>query len=246
MSAPRQHLVLIPGLNNTHAVFDGVRAALPDRVQARALDCPALPTVEQIAQALLGQLPERFWLVGFSFGGYVALALLEAAPERVQGIALVCTAPFADTPEQAQKRRASLAAVDAGRYFDTIAAQATNAFHPDSLGNAALMEARSRMVQAYGPERYRAHVLATIARPDRSALLDGQRPTLIVGASDDKVFAPASLGAWATKISGAWFETIEHAGHLVPMEQPEALARVLVRWMDANPNRESESFPPDP
>lgn len=225
-------LALIPGLNNTHAVFDGVRAALPAGVQAPALDCPALPEVERIAQALLAQLPKRFWLAGFSFGGYVALAMLDAAPERVLGIALICTSPFADSAEQADKRRTSLKAVDEGRYFEAIAAQTGNAFHPDSLGNVELMDARRRMVRDYGPERYRAHVLATIARPDRSALLDGGRPTLVVGASHDKVFAPATLASWARTIPGARLETIDQAGHLMPMEQPEALARLLTRWMD--------------
>ena len=73
-------LVLVPGLNNTSAVFDGVVRALPPQVQARTVDNPPLETVEAIAQVLLQQLPERFWLAGFSFGGYVALALLEAAP----------------------------------------------------------------------------------------------------------------------------------------------------------------------
>ena len=48
-----QHLALIPGLNNTHAVFDGVVAALPPQLQAHAMDNPALTSVEAIAQALL-------------------------------------------------------------------------------------------------------------------------------------------------------------------------------------------------
>jgi pimeloyl-ACP methyl ester carboxylesterase len=76
-------LVLVPGLNNTHAVFDGVVAALPPAIHAHALDNPALDTVEAIAAAHLAALPARFWLAGFSFGGYVALAMLALAPERI-------------------------------------------------------------------------------------------------------------------------------------------------------------------
>ena len=83
-------LVLLPGLNNTRAVFDGVLRALPARVQAMALDNPPLETVDAIAQALLPQLPGRFWLAGFSFGGYVALALLHLT---VPLAALVPSAP---------------------------------------------------------------------------------------------------------------------------------------------------------
>ena len=225
-------LALIPGLNNTHAVFDGVRQALPPTIVAPALDCPPLPSVEAIAQALLAQLPERFWLAGFSFGGYVALAMLEAAPQRVQGIALLCTAPFADSAETAARRQAALRAVEQGRYFDLIASQAGQAFHPDSLGNADLMAAREKMVHAYGPERYAAHMRATIARPDRSALLDGQRPTLILAASHDALFTPEAVWRYADRIPDAHKALIQDAAHMAPVEKPAEVAQALVRWIE--------------
>lgn len=224
-------LVLVPGLNNTAAVFDRLRAQLPAHVPAQAVDNPALQSVEAIAQALLPVLPPRFWLVGFSFGGYVALALLAAAPERVAGLAMVCTAPGADPPEAAARRQAALQAVAEGRYFPMVESQAAAAFHPDSLRDESLMAERRAMVQAYGPERYAAHVRATIARPDRSALLDGSRPTLVVGGSHDALFTPQAL-SYAQRVPGARQVTIEGAGHLVPMEQPAALARCLVDWIE--------------
>ena len=195
-----QTLVLLPGLNNTRAVFDGVLAALPPPVAALALDNLALDTVEAIAAAHLAQLPERFWLAGFSFGGYVALAMLAQAPERVQGIALLCTAPFADSEAAAQKRLA----------------------------------ARQAMVQDYGPARYAAHVRATAARPDRSALLDGSRPTLVLAGSHDKLFTPEALAAYAARIPGAQQRVVGPAGHLAPMEQPRAVAEALAQWMGAD------------
>lgn len=228
-------LVLVPGLNNTGAVFDGVVPALPAQVRALALDNPPLETVEAIAQALLPRLPERFWLAGFSFGGYVALALLEAAPERVQGIAMICTGPHADPAEAGPKRLAALEAVVQGRYFELIAQQAANAFHPDSLGNAALMQARSAMVRAYGPERYAAHVRATMARPDRSRLLDGNKPTLVVSASHDTVMPPDAVSRYAAMIPNVQRHLVQGAGHLLPMERPAELAALLAGWILSAP-----------
>lgn len=88
-------LLLLPGLNNTGAVFDGVVAHLPASLRVHCPDLPALDRVEALADAVLADAPERFWLGGFSFGGYVAMAVLERAPERVQGIALICSTPRA-------------------------------------------------------------------------------------------------------------------------------------------------------
>lgn len=224
-------LVLIPGLNNTHAVFDGVVQALSPQWQVVVPDNPPLETVEAIAKALLAQLPERFWLAGFSFGGYVALAMLQAAPERVQGIAMVCTGPYADPPAARPKRLAALEAVAQGRYFEMVQGQAANAFHPDSLANAALMQARSAMVHDYGAATYAAHVAATMARPDRSMLLDGSIPTLVVTASHDAVIPPESVARYAAEIPGVQHHVVDGAGHLLPMEKPKALANLLVDWM---------------
>ncbi len=226
-----QALVLIPGLNNTRAVFDGVVRALPRDVQALPLDNPALETVEAIAEALLATLPERFWLAGFSFGGYVALAMLQLAPQRVKGIAMICTGPTADPAAARPKRLAGLDAVAQGRYLELIDQQAANAFHPDSLSNAALMQARSAMVRAYGPERYAAHVRATMARPDRSALLDGAIPTLVVTASHDTVVPADVVTRYAAKIPGAQTHLVQGAGHLLPMERPAELADLLAGWI---------------
>lgn len=223
-------LVLIPGLNNTRAVFDRVLTELPAPVQGLALDNPALPSVDAIAQALLPLLPERFWLAGFSFGGYVALALLAALPQRIQGIALICSSPAGESPAAAARRQAALDAVAQGRYLEMIDAQAASAFHPDSLQDEALMQARRAMVRDYGPERFSAHVRATMSRPDRSALLDGSRPTLIVSASHDSLFTPQAM-AYADAVPGARQVRIEGAGHLVPLEKPAELAGALAGWV---------------
>lgn len=230
-----QNLVLVPGLNNTRHVFDGVLAALPASIQAVALDNPALPSVEEIAAALLPQLPQRFWLGGFSFGGYVALAMLAMAPERVEGIAMICTAPFADKPAQAEKRLKSIEVAQSGGYLEMIGSQAANAFHPDSLKNETLMATRLAMVSEYGAQRYVAHVQATIARPDRAHLLDGRIPTAVIAASHDNLFAPAVLAEYAARIPGVYQEVITGAGHLAPMEKPREVAAALTAWMQQDP-----------
>ena len=127
--------------------------------------------------------------------------------------------------------RLRLETVAQGRYFEMVEQQAANAFHPDSLGNKVLMQARSAMVLDYGPDRYAAHIRATMARPDRSHLLDGGKPTLVVTASHDTVITPTSVAAYAAAIPGAQHHVVQGAGHLVPMEKPAELALLLAEWM---------------
>jgi pimeloyl-ACP methyl ester carboxylesterase len=227
-------LALVPGLNNTAAVWDGVIPHLSATARGHASDNIAADELGAIASDWLGRLPPRFHLVGFSFGGYVALAMLALAPERVAGVAMVCTTPFADIPQQTAAREKAIAAARAGDYRSMVAAQAGAAFHPDSLKDASLMTRRAAMVDAYGAERFIAHQQAALSRPNRTDLLARYRGSLlIVAATGDNAFPLKVMRRFADAMPQARFEIVERSGHLLPMERPDALAEILNDWLGA-------------
>lgn len=239
MTAPvPADLVLVPGLNNTAAVWDTVRPRLPEGIRVHTPEVPALEDIDAIAEAMLATLPARFALVGFSFGGYVALAMLAAAPRRIGALAMVGTSASADGEAARATRRAAIERALAGEYEAMIEAQAARAMGEAGRADPAIVAARRAMVRDYGPRRFVAHVRATMGRPDRSALFaayDG--PLLVTGGADDQVITPAVQRGLAALNPRARYEPIPEAGHLVPMEQPAALARVLGPWLlgDAQP-----------
>ena len=227
-------LALVPGLNNSRRVWDGVVAGLGAAAACHALDCPPLETVEEVADALLAQLPQRFFLCGFSFGGYVALAMLERAPERVAGLALVNTGATADNDAQRAARQKAIATAQTGGHEAMVTAQASVVFHAASLGNPAMMQTRVQMVREYGAARLIAHARACMARPDRTAVLAAARcPVLVVAAADDRVIPTAAQKVLAQSLPAARYVEIEAAGHMLPLEQPAALADALRPWLGA-------------
>lgn len=233
MTAPV--LALVPGLNNTARVWDGLVGELAQTFECRALECPVLESVEAIADALLAQLPNRFWLAGFSFGGYVALAMLERAPQRVAGMALINTSARSDNDAQRAARAKSILAAQAGEHETLVTAQAALAFHPTSLSNAPLMDARRAMVRDYGSARFIAHLRACAARPDRTAVLqEFEGPLLVVAGSDDRVIATSQQRASVSDFPRAHYAEIADTGHMMPMERPAALAQVMSDWLAQN------------
>lgn len=225
-------LALLPGLNNTSRVWDGVVSALDGVARCHAPELPALDTVEAVADALLEQLPARFWLAGFSFGGYVALAMLERAPARLAGLALVNSSPRADTEVQRAARARSILAAQQGGHARLVDAQAQLVFHPCSLSDAGLMAVRGAMVADYGSARFIAHLRACASRPDRSAVLQASAlPLLLIAAREDQVVPCALQRSVAESLPAARFVEIPAAGHMLPMEQPAAVARVLQAWI---------------
>ncbi len=225
------HLALLPGLNNTAALWDEVARQLAPIAQTHADTSPPLDNVEDIASHWLDKLPEHFYLCGTSFGGYVAMAMLELAPERILGLALVCTNPGADTEAQVAARQKAIATAEAGDYEAIIAAQIAVAVHPDRLTDASLLAARAAMVHEYGKQRYMAHLKAAIARPDRTGLLTGfSGKKVLVAAAQDKLFPPEAMTALA-QATNTPLQIVEGSGHLLALEQPLPLATVLSSWL---------------
>lgn len=228
----RIDLVLIPGINNTSDLWAPVVASLPRWVRGHALDLPRLDTVAQIAAQYLNELPERFFLLGFSFGGYVAIEMASQAPERIRGLILVNTTAGADSDAQRQFRRKAIDAAKRGGYESLVSSFSAKVFHPANLANPALMRARQAMNRDYGAGRFVVHQRACMARPDRRERLSGlDIPTLVIAAADDQVASESEQRQMAESLVSGSYELIPDAGHMMPMEKPEELADRISAWL---------------
>src|SRR5262249_1358509 len=85
-------LVLLPGLDGTDIFFAPLRRALPDWIRTRVVSYPQsgptayedlMPLVEHAVADL-----ESFFVLGWSFGGPLALHLAATRPGAVRGVIL--------------------------------------------------------------------------------------------------------------------------------------------------------------
>lgn len=227
-------LVLLPGLNNTRAVFEDLTRLLVGDAHLIILEYPPLDTLEAIAANVLARCPERFSLCAFSFGGYVAAAMLEQAPERIERLAFIGAGPSADKPERRGTREAAIARAQAGEYEAMVKANASASFHPDSLSDARLMAQRDAMVKDYGAERYVAHSRAALERPARYHVLAKLKHEMLVMAGEtDNLMPLAEMERTAAAAPKARVVVVPGAGHLLPMEKPAAAAAELRLWLQA-------------
>jgi pimeloyl-ACP methyl ester carboxylesterase len=225
-------LLLLPGLTCTPELWDGVRAALPVGIACTALENPLLDDVDAIAAALLVQAPPRFALAGFSFGGYVALAIAAQAGNRIERLALLSTGANADSPEAAANRSNLVKLAQTGGY-ETIDSKLTRfLLHADHVTDATIAGKRARMSRDYGVARYVAHQKACMARPARDATLASIRvPTLVAVGREDRITPLAQHEEMARRIPAADLVVLDHCGHLSPLEAPVTLAAALTKWM---------------
>ncbi len=225
-------LLLLPGLSSTPELWDDVRAALPVGISGKALENPALDDIDAIAAEILAAAPPLFALAGFSFGGYVALAIAAKAGNRIERLALIATGANPDSPDASASRIRLTELAQSGAYESIDGKMTRFLLHPDRIEDAAIHATRSRMSRDYGAERFIAHQRAAMARPARDSTIASIRvPTLIAVGRQDRITPLAQHEEMARCIPAADFVVFERCGHLVPLEAPNELAGALAKWM---------------
>ena len=170
----------------------------------------------------------RFTVAGVSLGGMIAMQLALSAPEKIDGLVLVCTSatmdPFAWTDRIAKVRSeglGSIADLVMGRFLSDV----TRNTHP------GLYDSIRRQFLLMDAEVY-AGCGAAIRDMDLAGRLSEIAcPVLVITGTRDSSTPFLGHGDYLmAHLSGAAHRQIE-AAHLAPLEAPEALARTIVEHM---------------
>jgi pimeloyl-ACP methyl ester carboxylesterase len=185
-----------------------------------------------MAEHVLETAPERFAVAGHSMGGRVALELARSAPQRISGLALLNTGVHAvrDGEPQSRGRLLRLA------YEHGMAALAAEWLPPMMAGASArstdLMPRLMAMVERSTPDSYAGQIRAMLNRPDALSLLSTIAvPTLLLSGSEDTWSPISQHETMRRRIPHATLFEIHGAGHMAPVERPDAVALALREWL---------------
>lgn len=161
-----------------------------------------------------------------SMGGYVAFALWRRHRRRVRSLILACTKAEADSPEGKEGRDRAAALVRARGTEALWAELGSKMFGPSPSQD--VRESVRGMFLRTPAEVAAADAVAMRDRPDSTAdLASIAVPTLWIAGAADQLMPPEAARASAARIPGCRFVEIPGAGHLAPMEQPDAVNRAI-------------------
>lgn len=224
-------LLLIPGILSDATAFAPQIEALAD-IAAPQVAASGADSIEAMAAEILDRAPDRFALCGHSMGGYVALAMLRQAPDRIERLALLSTSARPDTDEQKAARRGLMAAAEDD--FEAVIRRMMAAMlHPDRLTDVALLDQVHEMMRRSGLAAFLRQQTATMGRADSRDLLPRVAvPTLVLGGAEDKIVSPAFSQELAEQIPGAVAVRLAACGHIPTLEQADAVTSALRRWLN--------------
>src|SRR5215468_5928325 len=158
-------VVLVPGLNCSARLYVEQIPALWRFGQVTVADHTRDDSMAAIAARILAAAPPRFALAGLSMGGYIALTILQQAPERVQKLALLDTSARPETPEQTARRKPQIALAKAGRFAEVPPLQFPVFVHRNRQGDEALRARVRLMAEETGAQAFLRQEQAIMTRP---------------------------------------------------------------------------------
>lgn len=236
-------VVLSNSLGSTHRMWDAQIGALADRFRVVRYDTrghghspvPDGPyTIDDLADdviALLDRLGvERAHLVGLSLGGMTAMRVAARNPERVDRLAVLCTAAHLPPATAWEERAAMVRAQGAGA---VAAAVVQRWYTPQYLAAHPGVRAESEAMVAATPAQGYAGCCEAIAaldlRDDLAAII---APTLAIAGADDPATPPAKLDEIAAGVKHGRLLVVSDAAHLANAEQPEVITPALIEHLE--------------
>ena len=227
----RATILLLPGNMCDARMWSGI---VPELQRWRVVTpVPTQDSIAGMAQACLDAYSGRLIPIGFSMGGIVALALARAAPERVAAIGLIDTNAGADLPERAAMRPRQQRDVQAGGLERIVVEELQpKYFAAENRSDERLLALVLDMALALGPEVFVRQSEALRTRPDQHDVLPLLGvPSFLVCGAEDQLCPPRLHQDLAEGARASELHIVSGAGHMLPLERPEVLARLLKRWL---------------
>ena len=212
-------VVFIPALLCDDVLYQDVIARLGDAIDPHVLLSPK-PRLEDSVADILARAPEKFALVGTSYGGNVAMQVALTAPERILKLVLSGCDPNAPTSGGPDLAAGLEAAPDT-----VIEMLAGLVVKPEHEGAKAVFH---EMAERVGADAGADQARAVAARPGILPRLGTlSMPALVVWGEEDPL-APVPGGqSLAEALPDAKFRIILDCGHLPSLEKPDEYAALL-------------------
>lgn len=240
-------IVMLHGFCLDSRIWEEIADELAEaKFQALTIDLPGFgasevngQTIDEFAEIIQQGLQQlgvnQFVCLGHSMGGYVALSMGAHYPERLLGLGLLHSHPFADRPETLAKRARSMEFIEAhgsALYVKQLIPSlfseryaATHQFLIDKLVYQASRYPEAAIVQALAAMR---------SRPDRSSVLrEASCPVLFVQGVLDRILSEPERQAPLAMPQQAHIHVFDKVGHMGLQEASREVQLAVRQFAEA-------------
>ncbi|OHU86261.1 MULTISPECIES: alpha/beta fold hydrolase [Pseudoalteromonas] len=221
-------LAMVPGTQCNHRLWERLIPYLDECVQPCHVTIEKCQTQAHMLAAIDDALCESQHLLGFSMGGYLALQYALVNPAKVSSLVLIASSARRLSHGEKQARKGMLDFLHTHAYGGMSRARVKEFISQQRWQDNELIDLIKDMDKSLGGATLLNQIQQTSSREDLSADL-GKLPcrVLIIGAQQDQKVAVQDLQNMAKLLPNAQLQLLDECGHMVPLEQPQRLARIL-------------------
>ena len=239
-------VVLLHGYLENMLVWEEFVPLLYKDVRVVTLDIPGhgisvvngeIHTMDYLADTIAAALDkigvEHATVVGHSMGGYVALAFAERHPERLDGLVLLHSTPYADSDEKKKNRQREISLIKSGKK-ELLAHTAPEAGFAVENRNRFRTEIEDLQQTIYLTEDAGIVALLNgmIERKAQSEMLHALgKPILFVLGRKDGYIVPEVAEKMVAEHPEAEVVWLENSGHMGFIEEAKACASALLDFV---------------
>lgn len=242
-------LVLIHGFPLNRMIWEAQWEGLNKQARVIAPDLRGFGESEMVAGATLVStyaddvrefldaigITEPAVICGLSMGGYVALAYMRRYPDHVAGLILANTKATPDSADGKAGRDKSIAVAQEQGSAAIAEGMLPKLFSPKTYESNPDVVARAKRIMSSATVPGIVGALGAMRdRPDSmSTLLESSTQTLIIAGADDALMPMAEQENMKQAARNSTLVVIPEAGHLSPMEQPDAFNHAVAEFLQA-------------
>ncbi|WP_340608498.1 alpha/beta fold hydrolase [Xenorhabdus bharatensis] len=229
------NLFLVPGFMTDKTLWQEMEPALSVLGNIVYGDISLGKDLREIALHNIAMSPDRFVLVGFSLGGYVARWIASLVPERIEALVLIATSNLPDSDSQKTIKLRTAEIVKNGFFGGLSLSTIQASLYANNKNNRHVIEHIRTMSLRLGPDVF-IHQLK-LQRDNPNYLSDIHNyPVLIIASDCDELRTLADAESLQHEFHGSTLCIIENAGHMLPLEQPANLVKTISTWLEKSIN----------
>lgn len=234
-------LLFIPGLLGDPSFWHPTIQLFSAEHDCQVMDTSSDLSIEQMAQNLWCDINDKITIIGFSFGAWIALQACLMHPQRCEALILISSAPGHLKPATRERFLAYINQISSGEFEAFLQADFDQDIAPVNKNDQKLKSALLDMMRKQGPEMAIRQLNSMLQfAGDFNNLTAIKCPTLLLRGACDYSINSKRQGEICQEIAQAELKIIDDAAHYIPLENPEAMAKAIQDWLQAQNKRMSD------
>ncbi len=164
-------VVMIPGMMCDERIFAHQIKELGTDTEVYIADISKYSSIQELASDVLENSPPKFFLVGHSMGGIVAMEMCSQEPDRIEKLVIMDSNPKPELEETKLKREPQIRNVISGNLAQVMKEEMKPNYLADSYKQKDILNTCMEMALTLGPEVFVRQSRALQGRDDQQTLL---------------------------------------------------------------------------